>query len=99
MVVFTSDDNPRLLTSASLWPIDVNQKRRFWKPRSAVKLAGTTPPLSHHYNSDASQVDGEPDTQLRATNHQDEPIRVSQPRNAYPSRDGTTSSDRNIVPR
>ena len=54
-------------------------------------------PLSHHRNGDASHVDRDAYTQLRAAKHQDNPIRVSQPRDAYSSRDGTTSSDCNIV--
>jgi hypothetical protein len=53
--------------------------------------------LSHHRNGDASQVDREPRTQLRAANHQYNAIRVSQPRDAYSSHNGTTSSDRNIL--
>ena len=54
-------------------------------------------PFSHHRNGDASHVDRDPYTQLRAAKHQGNPIRVSQPRDAYSSRDGTTSSDRDIV--
>src|SRR5262249_22955419 len=46
--------------------------------------------LSPHSNRDASQGDREPRTQLRAANDHDNPFRVSQPRDAHSSRDGTT---------
>jgi hypothetical protein len=52
---------------------------------------------SDHCNGDASQGDREPRTQFRAAKHQDNPIGVSQPSNAYSSHDGTTGCDRDIV--
>ena len=64
-------------------------------PCSSLPRFGAT--ASHHRNGDASQVDREPRTQLGAAKHQDNPIAVSQPCEAYPSHDGTTNSDRSIV--
>ena len=46
-------------------------------------------PFSHHRNGDASHIDRDPYTQLGAAKHQGNPIRVSQPCDAYSSRDGT----------
>src|SRR5580704_10195035 len=68
-----------------------------WPLVGSLPRFGATALSSHHRNDDASQVDREPRTQLGAAKHQDNPIAVSQPCEAYPSHDGTTNSDRSII--
>ena len=94
-----SDERARELTAHTSHFCKPRSSYTFCKP--AIGCSSSQPcrncMLSHHRNGDASQVEREPRTQSGTPNQEDNPVCVSQPRDAHSSHEGTTSCDCNVV--